>query len=271
MQEILVSRGRAPGDNHTWGDYRPQRWRNLPIVVLVNQGTASAAEIIAGALQDHDRALLVGDTTYGKGIVQTVFPLGEDLALRMTTARWYTPSGRSIQGAVLDSAMGAAHAESRQVGFRSDGGRPLNAGSGLVPDMVLGPDTLSTPEAAFAQAVGPQIAIFRDAINAYALDLRRNRGITAEDFEVTPAMTAEIQRRLQARGVVIPDSVFTGGGRVVEQLLGYEIARYVFGQAAERRRRVASDAQVQEAMILLRGTASPQALLGMATPTTTPH
>jgi carboxyl-terminal processing protease len=271
MQEILVSRGRAPGDNHRWGDYRPQRWRKLPIVVLVNEGTASAAEIIAGALQDHDRALLVGDTTYGKGIVQTVFPLGADLALRMTTARWYTPSGRSIQGALLDSVMGAAHAQAAQVEFRSDGGRLLNAGAGLVPDIILAPDTLSTPEVAFAQAVGPQISVFRDAINAYTFDLRRSRKITSEDFEVTAEMQREIQHRLQARGVVIPDSVFAGGGRVVREQLGYEIARYVFGPAAERRRRVAADPQVQRAALLLRGTSSPQALLGMVAPGDAPH
>jgi carboxyl-terminal processing protease len=265
-QEILVSRGRAPGDNHRWSDYQPQRWRNLPIVVLVNEGTASAAEIIAGALQDHDRALLVGDTTYGKGIVQTVFPLGADLALRMTTARWYTPSGRSIQGTLLDSAMGMAHADIRPIEFRSDGGRPLNAGNGLVPDVVLGPDTLSTSEAAFAQAVGPQVGIFRDVLNAYALELRRIRKITTEDFEVTETMRSDIQRRLQTRGLVIPDSVFAGGGRVVDEQLGYEIARYVFGPAAERRRRVAGDAQVRQAVRLLRGIPSPQSLLGMAGP-----
>ncbi len=271
MQEILVSRGRAPGDNHRWGDYRPQRWRNLPIVILVNEGTASAAEIIAGALQDHDRALLVGDTTYGKGIVQTVFPLGADLALRMTTARWFTPSGRSIQGALLDSVMGADHVEGRRADFRSDGGRPLNAGNGLVPDVILRPDTLSTAEAAFAQAVGPQIAVFRDAINAYAFELRRNRRITAEDFEVTVEMRTEIQHRLQARGLVIPDSVFAGGGRVVQEQLGYEIARYVFGPTAERRRRVAGDPQVQRAVQLLQGTPTPQALLGMASPAARAH
>jgi carboxyl-terminal processing protease len=271
MQEILVSRGRAPGDNHEWSDYRPQRWRNLPIVVLVNEGTASAAEIIAGALQDHDRALLVGDTTYGKGIVQTVFPLGADLALRMTTARWYTPNGRSIQGALLDSAMGLAHAEAHPIAFRSDAGRPLNGGNGLVPDVLLGPDTLSTLEVAFAQAVGPQVAMFRDAINAYALELRHDREITTEEFQVTPTMRDEIQRRLRSLGLAIPDSVFAGGGRVVEEQLGYEIARYVFGPAAERRRRIATDAQVQEAVVLLRGTTSPQALLGMATPAARPH
>ena len=112
-QEILVSRGRAPGDNHRWADGAAQRWRGLPLVVLVNGGTASAAEIIAGALQDHDRALVVGDTTYGKGIVQTLFPLGTDVALRITTARWFTPSGRSIQGASLDSVMGATHVQAR--------------------------------------------------------------------------------------------------------------------------------------------------------------
>jgi carboxyl-terminal processing protease len=261
-QEILVSRGRAPGDNHSWSDYRPQRWRDLPIVVLVNGGTASAAEIIAGALQDHDRALLAGDTTYGKGIVQTVFPLGPEMALRMTTARWYTPSGRSIQGASLDSAMGAAHA-SAEVAFHSTGGRPLSSFGGIVPDVVLPADTLSTGESIFAQSLGGQIAAFRDVLTAYALELRRGGTVRSRQFEVTPAMRAEVRRRLEARGVTLPDSVFAGGERVVTAQLGYEVARYVFGPSAERERRVAEDAQVREAVALLRGTTSPQALLGM--------
>jgi carboxyl-terminal processing protease len=262
-QEILESRGRAPGDNHRWTDAWPQRWRNLPIVVLVNGGTASAAEIIAGALQDHDRALLVGDTTYGKGIVQTVFPLGPDLALRMTTARWFTPSGRSIQAAQLDSVMGTVPSPVRHAIYRSTAGRLLASGGGLVPDVVLHPDTLDGPETVFANALDGHVALFRDMLTAYALDLRKAGTVSSEAFTVTPAMCEEIRRRLAEHGVVLADSVYAGGERVVSEQLGYEVARYVFGPAAERRRRVVGDDEVQQAVALLRGTTSPQALLGL--------
>lgn len=263
-QEILVSRGRAPGDNHSWSDYRPQRWPDLPVVVLVSGGTASAAEIIAGALQDHDRALIVGDTTYGKGIVQTVFALSQDLALRLTTARWYTPSGRSIQGATLDSAMGARPAP-RAVAY-SSGGRKLQASGGLVPDVVLGPDTLTTAESVFAQSLGGQVTVFRDVLTAYALDLRKSGMVATEAFGVTPEMRAEVRRRLRGRGVAIEDSLFGGAARIVDEQLGFEIARYAFGPAAERRRRAAGDSQIQQAIRLVRGTTLPQALLGLADP-----
>ena len=96
-QEIVSTRGRARGSTKEFFDEARQTWPDLPIVVLVNDGTASAAEIIAGALQDHDRAVVVGSPTFGKGLVQTLFPLGEGVALKLTTARWYTPSGRTIQ------------------------------------------------------------------------------------------------------------------------------------------------------------------------------
>jgi carboxyl-terminal processing protease len=268
--QILESRGRAPGDNHRWSDRRAQRWPELPVVVLVNGGTASAAEIIAGALQDHDRALILGDTTYGKGIVQTVFALSPELALRMTTARWFTPSGRSIQGAALDSAMGSAQAARTEATY-SSGGRRLLASSGLVPDRVLEPDTLTDAESLFAQAIAEGVPLFRDVLTAYAMDLRRQGRVTDEEFAVTEEMRAEVRRRLRDRGVTVADSVFVGGRRIVDQQLGYEVARYAFGPAAERRRRTAGDLQIQRAIDLVRGTSSPRALLGLANPSEIRH
>jgi len=232
---------------------------------MVSAGTASAAEIIAGALQDHDRALVVGDTTYGKGIVQTVFTLAPDLALRMTTARWYTPSGRSIQGAALDSAMGAATPTEASTTL-SSGGRPLHASNGLVPDVVLVPDTLTTAETVFAQSLGGHVPVFRDILTAYALELKKEGRVGGEAFGVTPVMRAEVARRLRQRGVAIADSVFEGGSRIVGEQLGYEIARYTFGADAERRRRAAEDVQILQAIELVRGTSSPRALLGLAGP-----
>lgn len=97
--EIVSTRGRRPRDNERWDASRGDMAGGLPIVILVNAGTASASEIVTGALQDHRRATILGVTTFGKGLVQSVIPLEgpERAALRLTTARYYTPSGRSIQ------------------------------------------------------------------------------------------------------------------------------------------------------------------------------
>ena len=263
-QEILASRGRAPGDNHHWTDHTRQRWPGLSIVVLANRGTASAAEIIAGALQDHDRALVVGDTTYGKGIVQSVFALAPDTALRITTARWYTPSGRSIQAASLDSAMGTRHAPSPASAFRSDRGRVLYADGGIAPDVALAVDTLSAAEQSFARALEGRAAVFRDALTGYALQAKAAGTIRSEQFRIEGRMRGEVVERMRRQGVVLPDSLVQGADRLIDQQLGYEIARYLFGLTAERRRRLGDDDQVREAVALLRATGSPEALIGMA-------
>ncbi|HAT07864.1 MAG TPA: peptidase S41, partial [Rhodobiaceae bacterium] len=95
--EIVSTRGRNEDDSSRFSARRGDMARGLPIVVMINGGSASASEIVAGALQDHHRAVIMGTPSFGKGSVQSIMPLGNDGALRMTTARYYTPSGRSIQ------------------------------------------------------------------------------------------------------------------------------------------------------------------------------
>ena len=93
---IVSTRGRTPDADHDFSDSAREVWPGMPVVVLVDSGTASASEIVAGALQDHDRAEIVGTASYGKGSAQSVFPLVGERALKLTTARWFTPDGRSI-------------------------------------------------------------------------------------------------------------------------------------------------------------------------------
>lgn len=117
--EIVSTRGRRESDQKRYNAVRANRFPdNLPIVVLINGGSASAAEIVAGAIQDRDRGVIMGTTSFGKGSVQTVLPLGEGKgAMRLTTSRYYTPAGRSIQGSGIDPdfEVGAVHLSAEDV------------------------------------------------------------------------------------------------------------------------------------------------------------
>ena len=124
--------------------------KEYPLVVLVNRGTASAAEIVSGAIQDHDRGLIVGETTFGKGLVQTVYPIAENTGLALTTARYYTPSGRLIQRDYNNISLydyyynheGEENAPNREVKL-TDSGRTMYGGGGITPDVKI-PQVKST-------------------------------------------------------------------------------------------------------------------------------
>jgi len=156
---VVFTRGRAKGQDNRYysSERRPQL--DWPIVVLVDQGSASASEIVAGALQDLDRALVVGQTTFGKGSVQSVFPLrGKNAALKLTTAKYYTPSGRSIHKAhqavqadleddddneddSLSPRPSPVDSTPRRT-YSTVAGRKVYGGGGIVPDLAVVPDSL---------------------------------------------------------------------------------------------------------------------------------
>src|SRR5712664_1512377 len=271
---IVETRGRAPGSSHEYSDTKPQQWPRLPIVVIVNGGSASAAEIIAGALQDHDRAVLIGTPTFGKGLVQSFWKLTPETGLKLTTARWYTPSGRTIQRVTHNEAeqysqvLAAEHGQDTKIDstqvFHTDAGRTIYGGGGIRPDMYVVADTFTTAERAFIKALGDKIPLYRDALTAYAIELKEGNRLLSPNFTVTQGMVDEIVRRIRAKGAELSDSVVAGARKLIAQEVGYEAARYVFGRSVEFRRRMADDEQVKRALALVDRARSPQDLLTRA-------
>jgi carboxyl-terminal processing protease len=158
---VVYTQGRVRSEDRRYYADDPAPNLDWPVVVLVDGGSASAAEIVAGALQDLDRALLVGTTTFGKGSVQRVYPLrGRDAALKLTTALYHTPSGRSIDRAATDTLLDGEEGDGEEDGalppapgpapgdttprpvLHTSRGRPVYGGGGVTPDVVVAPDTL---------------------------------------------------------------------------------------------------------------------------------
>ncbi|HXE82366.1 MAG TPA: S41 family peptidase [Gemmatimonadales bacterium] len=271
---IVETRGRAPGSSHEFSDSKQQSWPRLPVVVMVNGGSASAAEIIAGAMQDHDRAVLVGTPTFGKGLVQSFWRLTPETGLKLTTARWYTPSGRTIQRVTRTEAEQEAQVIAAQRGqdikpdttlvFKTDAGRMVYGGGGIRPDIYVMADTFTMAERTFVRTLGDKIPAYRDALTSYAIELKEGNRLANQNFTVTEAMVDEVVRRIRAKGAELPDSVVAGARMLLQQELGYEAARYVFGRSAEFRRRMSDDPQVKRALTLAQKAKTPQDLLSLA-------
>src|SRR6185312_9316045 len=143
-----------------------------------------------GALQDHDRAAVVGLPTYGKGVLQTTYPLGSDMAIKLTTARWFTPSGRSVNRprTHTDSVVADARqsALARGVRYRSDAGRLLADSKGIQPDRMVRRDGYTPDERAFLDSLGSSYAAFRGALADCAVAVKSQSDLTSEAFAVTP-------------------------------------------------------------------------------------
>ncbi|MEP6491568.1 MAG: S41 family peptidase [bacterium] len=244
----------------------------IPMIILTDERSASASEIVTGALQDHDRALVVGQTSYGKGLVQGVYDLDGGYALKLTTGKWFTPSGRSIQrprkfvnGQFVeetpDTAETNASKKSRPA-YKSDGGRVVYGGGGITPDVIVQDDTLLTAEQQFAKAIAPKGQDFQTVWTDYSMELAKTATMS---FTVEPGWTAEFYNRLQAKGVTVDRKTYDGASRYVNRLLDQRVAHYAFGDSTAKRRDLSYDAPLRKALDLLdKGGTTQRALFAAA-------
>jgi carboxyl-terminal processing protease len=261
-QLVVETRGRIQGSNEkrftqTDGERLPS---DVPLIVLVNRGSASASEIVSGAIQDHDRGLLVGGTTWGKGLVQSVYSLSGDTGLALTTARYYTPSGRQIQrdyrSSVIDYYYGprknAPHGESHE----TEGGREVYSGGGIQPDVEVDEPEI---EPIVARLIGTS-AFFRFANQVHAV---KHAGEVKQGYALTKQDVDEFRAFLAQQKIEIDDAEWTEALGSIRTQLQYEIVNAQLGLQEGFKVLNDQDPQVQAALRLW-DRATRQALLEAA-------
>jgi carboxyl-terminal processing protease len=244
-QTIVSQRGRAyPDQNYT--ATHGNSGKTFPIVVLVNRDTASAAEIVSGALHDHDRALIVGETTFGKGLVQTVYNLSEDTGLALTTYHYYTPSGRLIQRNYAGVSLydyynhaGALAPNSSNLEVKlTDSGRTVYGGGGITPD-----EKIESPKTNRFQ---DELA-YKDVFFHFAPVYVATHSVD-KNFEVDNAVMAEFRKSLTAQGVDWTDADINGVSDWIKARIKKDIETIQFGQLAGLRVIADWDPEIQKAL-----------------------
>jgi len=236
----------------------------VPLVVLSNRASASAAEIVSGALQDHDRGIIVGETTFGKALVQSVYRISEGAGLALTTARYYTPSGRLIQRpwdgtfdeylnyGMKDQSVEREHA-SAQLRY-TDSGRKVYGGGGIEPD-----HRLEGPIEGFNPSPFGRLLYARQTFSFYAQkfsavgDTRisaasHDRKSVARDFAVDEAMVEDFRQYLQAEHIKIDEAAFAQDLVFIKSMMRYEIDLNLWTVSDARRHLIATDPQAQLAL-----------------------
>lgn len=247
-QVIVSQRGRAFPEQ-VYRASHGNGGREYPIVVLVNRGTASAAEIVSGALQDHDRALVVGETTFGKGLVQTVYQLSENTGLALTTYHYYTPSGRLIQRNYDNVSLydyyynhdqQQQNNANREVKL-TDSGRTVYGGGGIAPD-----EKIETPHSnRFQDTLLQHYSFFNFAKHYLA-----NRSVE-KNFQVDDAVMGEFRQFLTSQQVSYTDQDLAGVGDWVKANIKAEIFTSQFGQQEGLKVRADWDPMIGKALSYL--------------------
>jgi len=244
-QTIVSQRGRAYSDQNYTATHGNDG-KTFPIVVLVDRNTASAAEIVSGALQDHDRALIVGETTFGKGLVQTVYNLSENTGLALTTYHYYTPSGRLIQrnyeGVSLydyynHAGAMAPDSSNREVKL-TDSGRTVYGGGGITPD-----EKIETPKDNRFQ----DELLYKEVFFHFAPVYVASHPVD-KNFQVDDSVMAEFKKFLTSQDVEFTDADIDGVSDWIKTHIKEMVIQIDFGEQAELRAQYDADPMVQKAL-----------------------
>jgi carboxyl-terminal processing protease len=248
-QVIVSHHGRASAEK-VYRATHGNGGKDYPIVVLVNRGTASAAEIVAGAIQDHDRGLIAGETTFGKGLVQTVYPLSENTGLALTTAKYYTPSGRLIQrnydGVSLydyyyNDRDNADQTVTNHEVKMTDSGRTVYGGGGITPDVKI-PNQKTNR---FEDTLLEKYAFFNFAKH-YVINHQVNK-----QFQVDDAVIQEFRKFLDEQKIPFTEADLADNMDWIKSNIKAELFINEFGQQEGMRVHAETDPEVEKALDLL--------------------
>ncbi len=261
---IVSMRGRNRAYDREFSAYSDNQYENVPLVIVIDQGTASASEIVSGAVMDHDRGLIVGEDSWGKGLVQTVFPLAPDMAVALTVAKYLTPSGRSIQRdySHLDDYLLSKRApeDSREVRY-TDRGRKVLGQGGITPDYVV--DSLLRPFTGRLRLSGTFFSYARKFVQ-HQTDLGKKFVFPQEPkgpgasaagkiqvgatFVVNAEVVADFRKYIKTRSVAFDDKAFAEAEPEIRRELEREIAGAIWGVEAGVRVSRANDPVVMKAI-----------------------
>jgi carboxyl-terminal processing protease len=263
---IVYTRGRVPNSDQDYRAVEGSDFTELPLVVIVNRNSASASEIVAGALQDHDRGLIVGETTFGKALVQSIYRISQGAGLALTTARYYTPSGRLIQRPwdstfdeyltyqLRDQDPDKAHSNADL--RYTDLGRKVFGGGGIDPDRRMdGPIEGFNPSRSgrtlYARLVFANYAQKFDREGDTRLGVAgesKARRVLRRDFVVDEAMLQDFKDYARGQLGQVDDTAFKADSEFIRGMIRYEIDVAVFDVATARRHLLESDPQAQFAL-----------------------
>ena len=258
---VVYTRGRISNSDQDYRAADEGEFQNLPVVMLVNRNSASASEIVSGALQDHDRAYLVGETTFGKALVQSVYRIANDAGLALTTAHYYTPSGRLIQRPWDSSfdeylSYGSKEQEENKQHNANDlkrtaAGRPVYSGGGVEPDRYIPGQYEGFNPTPFGKLLWARQE-FEDYAQKFTAegDTRisqqaTGRRLVAREFNVDDAMLTDFREHLASRRLKVDEEAFAKDLPFIKAMIRYRIEEVVFGVSQAKRRLLTQDPQAQ--------------------------